>query len=94
MPEWVVQLCGWIPGIVFPAASGLQLFEILKTGRADGVSPLTWSLFSLANACLYIYTQKYIEFQSIMGFLFTSIMQATIVILTLKKRSAAKRAAV
>ena len=90
MPEWVVQFCGWIPGILFPAAAALQLFEILKTGRADGISPLTWSFFSFANACLYIYAQKYFEFQSIVGFLGTSVLQATIVLLTLKKRKAAR----
>ncbi|NDC39184.1 MAG: hypothetical protein EBZ48_14245 [Proteobacteria bacterium] len=90
MPEWVVQFCGWIPGILFPAAAALQLFEILKSGRTDGISSLTWSLLSLANACLYIYTQKYFEFQSIFGFLVTSMIQATVVLLTLKKRKAAR----
>ena len=90
MPEWFEQLCGWVPGVVSPAASGLQLYEITRTGRADGISPLTWLMFSFSNACLYIYTQKYFEFQSLLCFLFTSIMQATIVILTLKKRSATK----
>jgi uncharacterized protein with PQ loop repeat len=64
MPQWILELCGWLPGIIFPTASALQLHAVIKAKNTQGVSVLSWSLFCLANFCLYIYVEKYWEPQS------------------------------
>jgi hypothetical protein len=38
MPEWLFTVLGWVPAIIFPTASGLQLLAILHRRSAQGVS--------------------------------------------------------
>ncbi|MBM4099669.1 MAG: hypothetical protein FJ260_06925 [Planctomycetes bacterium] len=45
---------GWVPAVVFPTASFFQLFALARRGTSDGVSIATWSLFGVANVCLYL----------------------------------------
>lgn len=56
--QGIVQLAlsavGWVPAVVFPTASFLQLIALTRRGRSDGVSVATWSLFAVANVCLYL----------------------------------------
>lgn len=79
MMNFLVNLAGWIPALVFPSATGLQLFKILKNKNAAGVSVATWLLFGIANIGLYIYTEKFLSFQSIFGFLGTAFLDFVIV---------------
>lgn len=81
--SFLVNLAGWIPAIVFPSATGWQLFKILKSRNAAGVSVLTWLLFGVANIGLYVYTEKFLTFQSIFGFLGTAGLDFVIVGYTL-----------
>ena len=81
-----VNLAGWIPAVVFPAATFWQLLKIWRTKNATGVSVVTWLLFGLANIGLYIYAEKYLTFQSIFGFLGTATLDFTIVAVTLYLR--------
>jgi len=82
-----VYFCGWLPAIIFPTGSILQLIKLLKVKTADGVSKSTWALFSLGNAGTYIYIEKYFEWQSL-GFLLAAGTQLAIVVVALKKRKA------
>lgn len=82
----LIELIGFIPAIVFPVATLAQLHYLVKNKTADGVSILAWSAFSLGNASLYIYTEKYNELQSIIGLLVTAVLQLLIVGLVLKYR--------
>lgn len=82
----VIELIGVIPAIIFPAATAIQLFHLLKTKSSDGVSALTWFAFSIGNIALFVYTEKYDQLQSIIGLLFTGLLQIFIVVLTLKYR--------
>ena len=92
MPEWLFAVLGWVPAIIFPAASGLQLLAILHRRSAQGVSIPAWALFAVANLCLFVYTEKYDEIESIVGALGTSILNVCIVIAALKFRARAKPA--
>jgi hypothetical protein len=85
MPEWFLQICGWIPGIIFPVASALQLLDVMRAERVDGISPTTWALFALSNVSMYIYVQKYDEWQTL-GFLLNAALQIFIVVVVIRRR--------
>jgi hypothetical protein len=83
LSQFVMELAGWLPGVIFPGATALQLYKIWKGGTAKGVSISTWSLFAIANVGLYIYTQRYDSLQLIVGLLGTAVLDAVIVVLAL-----------
>jgi hypothetical protein len=92
MPEWLFTVLGWVPAVIFPTASGLQLLAILHRRSAQGVSIPAWGLFAVANLCLFVYTEKYDEVESIVGALGTSVLNVCIVIAALKFRAHTKTA--
>lgn len=83
---WLFSLLGWIPAIVFPAATALQLLQILRNKRSDGVSIPAWCLFATANVSLFVYTEKYTELESILGTLGTAALNLCIVAAALRYR--------
>jgi len=91
--ELVIQIAGVIPAIIFPTASLIQLFALLRRRNAEGVSALSWFCFGFANICLYVYTQKYDEWEAIVTFLGTSSVNFAVCILALYYRRKAKNAA-
>lgn len=74
-----VALVGWIPAIIFPLATFIQLIKIVREKTAEGVSLSAWILFGFANISLYIYTEKYFALQSIVGMLGTTILNFIVV---------------
>lgn len=72
------QLAGVLPAIVFPAATGFQLLRILRTRSVAGVSATSWILFGFANISLYLYTERYVEWQAIIGMLLTAALDFAI----------------
>ncbi|MBL4911376.1 MAG: hypothetical protein JKX78_15365 [Alteromonadaceae bacterium] len=89
----IIELVGYIPAIIFPAATFVQLLYLLKTKSAQGVSSSTWFAFAIGNLSLYAYTEKYDALQSIFGQLVTSVFQFYIVFLVYKYRRQEKRQA-
>jgi len=87
MPSQIVELSGWLPAIVFPVATLIQLLAILRSNSVRGVSPMTWTLFGIANIAVYIYTEKYLALQTIIGFLGTALLDFVIAAMALRKRS-------
>ena len=90
MPEVIVEISGWLPAIIIPVATALQLISIIKRGSAEGVSGTVWLLFGIANLGLYIYTEKYFEYQAIIGLLGTAVIDFVIVFLAWSKFKTAK----
>ena len=82
-----VNIAGWLPAIIFPVATLIQLIAILRSSSVTGVSPLTWSLFGIANIAVYIYTEKYFAVQTIIGFLGTALLDFVIAGMALKVKS-------
>ena len=80
---------GWIPALIFPAATGLQLFAIIHKRCSQGVSVIAWTLFALANICLFVYTEKYGEIESIVGTLGTAFLNLCIVVAAIRYRKTA-----
>lgn len=78
----LIQLSGWLPAIIIPVATIIQLSTILKNRSAQGVSCLTWFLFGVANVGLYLYTEKYTDIQSIAGLLGSAVLDFIIAGLT------------
>lgn len=81
-----IDAVGFIPAIIFPIATLIQLVYIVRRKNSEGVSVIAWSAFALGNISLYIYTEKYFALQSIMGQLLTTVLQILIVVLAIKYR--------
>lgn len=73
------QLVGILPAVVFPAATFLQLARMVRGRSAAGVSASTWLLFGFANLALYVYAERYTEWQAIVGMLLTALLDFVIV---------------
>lgn len=87
MNPQLIEIAGWLPAIIFPSATLIQLLTILRTGSVSGVSPLAWSLFGVANLSVYVYTEKYLALQTIIGFLGTALLNFIIAAMALKGRT-------
>jgi len=85
-PGWLFTALGWVPAVVFPTASGLQLLAILHRRCSQGVSIPAWSLFAIANVCLFVYTEKYGEIESIVGALGTAVLNICVVVAAIRYR--------
>jgi uncharacterized membrane protein YhaH (DUF805 family) len=81
MSSTVISLSGWLPAVIIPAATLIQLADIVKRRSAAGVSGLTWFLFGIANIGLYVYTEKYSSIQSIVGLLGPATLDFAIALL-------------
>lgn len=74
----LIDLCGWLPAVIIPLATIIQLSAILRNRSTTGVSALTWFLFGVANVGLYVYTEKYSDIQSIVGLLGSALLDFVI----------------
>ncbi len=77
------QLAGFLPAIVFPTATLVQLARMVRAHSAVGVSVTTWLLFGFANLGIYFYAERYAEWQAIVGMLVTAGLDFVIVALAL-----------
>lgn len=80
----IIDLIGYIPAVIFPTATLLQLVHLLKEKNAEGVSLGAWSAFAVGNFSLYVYTEKYSDIQTILGLLGTGVLQLVIIALIMK----------
>lgn len=87
------DLLGYIPAIVFPLATFLQLYKILRDKDVGGVSVVSWFLFGGANLALYGYVGKYAEPQAICSMLVTGALNLVIALTVLAYRAAQRKAA-
>jgi uncharacterized protein with PQ loop repeat len=85
------QLAGVIPALVFPTATLAQFLSILRARSAKGVNLTVWLLFGAANLAMYIYTERYTEWQAIVGMLLTAVLDFAIVVAVVILNAAARR---
>jgi uncharacterized protein with PQ loop repeat len=88
----IAGIVGWIPAVVFPTATALQLAAILRAKTAKGVSVSAWLLFGIANLSLYIYIGRYTELQAILSGLATAALNFAIVVVALTIGKASRSA--
>ncbi|HIE98039.1 MAG: hypothetical protein ABGZ23_10095 [Fuerstiella sp.] len=86
MHPTVVEVSGYIPAVVIPVATAIQLVSLLRSGTTAGVNWMSWFLFGVANIGLYIYTEKYTSIQSITGLLGSAALDFAIVAVVLCER--------
>ena len=79
----LTHLAGFLPAVVFPSATVVQLARMVRTRSAAGVSISTWLLFGFANLAIYVYAERYGEWQAICGMLLTAVLDFVIVGLAL-----------
>jgi uncharacterized protein with PQ loop repeat len=87
LPAWLFEMLGWVPAVVFPAATFVQLVEIVRRKTAAGISVAAWTAFAVANVCLFLYTEKYGELESILGALGTAALNLCIVAAAIRYRN-------
>jgi len=78
----LTSIAGFVPAIILPTATFLQLLKILRVKSAHGVSIMTWLLFGFANLGLFIYIEKYFEIPSL-SLLLTAILNFLIIVVSL-----------
>ena len=81
---------GWVPAVILPISTALQLAKILSVKSVKGVSILSWFLFGLANLGAYFYTDKMLKPQAILAFLVSAILDFIIVAVAIKFKSPGK----
>ena len=79
----LTQLAGILPAIVFPTATFAQLLRIVRGRSIANVCVSTWLLFGFANIAIYVYAERYTEWQAILGMLLTAVFDFAIVALAL-----------
>ena len=77
---------GWVPSVVFPLASLIQLVSIVRRGRSSGVSLATWSMFALANVCLYLTIGEWSKPQVVISTLGTAAVQLAVLVVAVRLR--------
>lgn len=89
MNETLLEISGWIPAVVLPTATLIQLIKIARAKSAEGVSLMTWLLFGFANLGMYVFTEKYFALQTLIGLLGTAVLNFIIVamIISLRKKT-------
>lgn len=85
--QQILSMVGWVPTIIFPAATVVKLFAIARRGQADSATALTWSLFAVANVCLYLTIGDWTRPQVVISTLGTAVLQVVVVALALKLRA-------
>ncbi|MHC4215509.1 MAG: hypothetical protein ACYSWP_19280 [Planctomycetota bacterium] len=79
MESDLTSIAGFIPAVILPSATFIQLLKILRVKSAHGVSIATWLLFGFANLGLYIYMEKFFEIQAILSLLLTAVIDFVII---------------
>ena len=74
----IVELAGGITAIILLTAGLIQLFKILKTKKAAGISSFAWFLYGVAGIGSYIFAEKYIAWQAIFSFLVPGVISLAI----------------
>ena len=75
----IPQIVGILPAVVFPVATLQHLLRLVRNRSAAGANTMTWLLFGLANLAIYIYAERYTEWQAILGMLVTALLDFIIV---------------
>lgn len=78
-PMNIPQIVGILPAVVFPVATFQHLVRLVRRRAGAADNPMTWLLFGLANLAIYIYTERYTEWQAILGMLVTALVDFIIV---------------
>jgi len=86
MNDLLINVAGWIPAIVLPIATISQLTKIVREKNSVGVSLTTWFLFGIANIGLYLFTEKYLALQSLVGLLGTAVLDFAILVVAIAYR--------
>ena len=81
-----LNVLGWVPAVVFPAATVSQLLALTRRRKADGVSAITWGLFAFANICLYLTIGEWLRPQILITTLGTAVLQVVVVMMILQLR--------
>jgi hypothetical protein len=85
--QQILSMVGWVPTVIFPAATVVKLFALARRGHADGATALTWSLFAVANVCLYLTIGDWTRPQVVISTLGTAVLQVVVVALALRFRA-------
>lgn len=75
----ISELGGFLPAILFPVATVLQLHKLIQNKKIGGVSESTWILMFVGNVGLYALSGRYTSWKAILGYLGSAILNLGIV---------------
>ena len=87
----LLNVLGWVPAVVFPAATVSQLLALTRRRKADGVSAITWGLFAFANICLYLTIGEWLRPQILITTLGTAALQVVVMMILQLRRPPADK---
>lgn len=87
-PAWT-EAAGWLPAVILPVSTLLQLVKLVRARSAAGTSALAWALFGVANLGAWVFTGRLAAPQSLLAFLLPGILDVVIVALCLRYRDGA-----
>ncbi len=83
----IFEALGWLPAIILPVSTLLQLRHAIVSPDVSGISRLSWGLFAIANLGAWVYTRALWAPQSLLAFLLTAILDCAIVAVVTVRRS-------
>ena len=75
----ISELGGFLPAILFPVATVLQLYKLIQNKKIGGVSESTWILMFVGNVGLYALSGRYTSWKAILGYLGSAMLNLGIV---------------
>lgn len=75
----ISELGGFLPAILFPVATVLQLYKLIQNKKIGGVSESTWILMFVGNVGLYALSGRYTSWKAIIGYLGSAMLNLGIV---------------
>ena len=75
----ISELGGFLPAILFPVATVLQLHKLIQNKKIGGVSESTWILMFVGNVGLYALSGRYTSWKAILGYLGSAMLNLGIV---------------
>jgi len=79
---FLIYLLTWIPAFAFPLSHIVQIDKMVRTGNTKDVSAYTFYGYFLGNMGAYLFTEKYMDPRTILGYLLTAFLEIVIVSLT------------
>lgn len=92
VPPSVSEAAGWLPAVILPTSTLLQLVKLARARSAAGTSALAWALFGVANFGAWVFTGRLAAPQSVLAFLLPGLLDVVIVLLCVRYREAARPA--
>jgi hypothetical protein len=75
----IKEFLTWIPPIAFPLSHIVQIVRMVSEGKVGGISPITFAGYFFGNMGAFLFSEKYKDPRTLLGFVLTGILEIVIV---------------